>query len=82
VVLRLAAGERYSPVWVYYRMRNFVALSRIHIIRWRWKLRNAGRGLCSSIRNLCLTTIASLPCARPRAACGTACAGAWGRGGD
>lgn len=31
----------YSPVRVYYRIRNFVALCRMPIIRPRWKLRNA-----------------------------------------
>jgi rhamnosyltransferase len=30
----------YSPVRVYYRIRNFVALCRLPSIRWRWKLRN------------------------------------------
>lgn len=30
----------YSPVRVYYRIRNFVALCRLPTIRWRWKLRN------------------------------------------
>ncbi len=31
----------YSPLRVYYRIRNFVALCRLPTIRWRWKLRNA-----------------------------------------
>ncbi len=31
----------YSPVRVYYRIRNFIALCRLPTIRWRWKLRNA-----------------------------------------
>jgi rhamnosyltransferase len=30
----------YSPVRVYYRIRNFVALCRLPTIRWRWKVRN------------------------------------------
>lgn len=30
----------YSPLRVYYRIRNFVALCRLPNIRWRWKLRN------------------------------------------
>lgn len=30
----------YSPVRVYYRIRNFVALCRLPFIPWRWKLRN------------------------------------------
>ena len=30
----------YSPVRVYYRVRNFVALCRLPTIRWRWKVRN------------------------------------------
>lgn len=30
----------YSPVRVYYRVRNFVALCRVPTIRWRWKVRN------------------------------------------
>ncbi|MHB1799357.1 MAG: glycosyltransferase family 2 protein [Vulcanimicrobiaceae bacterium] len=30
----------YSPVRVYYRIRNFVALCRLPFISWRWKLRN------------------------------------------
>ncbi len=30
----------YSPVRVYYRIRNFVALCRLSFIPWRWKLRN------------------------------------------
>lgn len=30
----------YSPVRVYYRVRNFVALCRMPTIRWRWKVRN------------------------------------------
>lgn len=30
----------YSPVRVYYRIRNFVALCRLRFIPWRWKLRN------------------------------------------
>jgi rhamnosyltransferase len=30
----------YSPVRVYYRVRNFMALCRAPTIRWRWKLRN------------------------------------------
>jgi rhamnosyltransferase len=29
----------YSPVRVYYRIRNFVALCRLPTIRWRWKVR-------------------------------------------
>ncbi len=31
----------YSPVRVYYRIRNFVALCRLPTISWHWKLRNA-----------------------------------------
>ncbi len=31
----------YSPVRVYYRIRNFVALCRLPFISWRWKSRNA-----------------------------------------
>lgn len=31
----------YSPLRVYYRVRNFVVLCRLPTIRWRWKLRNA-----------------------------------------
>jgi len=31
----------YSPVRMYYRIRNFVALCRLPTIKWRWKLRNA-----------------------------------------
>ena len=31
----------YSPVRVYYRIRNFVALCRLPSIRWHWKLRSA-----------------------------------------
>jgi len=30
----------YSPVRVYYRVRNFVALCRLPTIHWRWKVRN------------------------------------------
>lgn len=30
----------YSPLRVYYRIRNFVALCSLPNIRWRWKLRN------------------------------------------
>ena len=30
----------YSPVRVYYRIRNFVALCRLPFIPWRWKLRS------------------------------------------
>ena len=30
----------YSPVRMYYRIRNFVALCRLPIIPWRWKLRS------------------------------------------
>lgn len=30
----------YSPVRVYYRIRNFVALCRLPFISWRWKLRS------------------------------------------
>ena len=31
----------YSPLRVYYRIRNFVALCRLPFITWRWKSRNA-----------------------------------------
>jgi len=31
----------YSPLRVYYRVRNFVALCRLSFIPWRWKVRNA-----------------------------------------
>ena len=31
----------YSPLRIYYRLRNFVALLRIDHIGWRWKARNA-----------------------------------------
>lgn len=38
--LRWRQESAYSPVRVYYRIRNFVALCRLPFIAWRWKLRN------------------------------------------
>ncbi|MDQ5909413.1 MAG: putative WbbU [Pseudomonadota bacterium] len=31
----------YSPLRIYYRLRNFVALCRLEYISWRWKLRSS-----------------------------------------
>ena len=73
----------YSPLRVYYRIRNFVALLRLPFIPWRWKVRNAW---------YCLGVVYSQAvfggsgdwtlCAWPPADFGTGCKGEWDPGGD
>ena len=43
--LRWRYESAYSPLRIYYRMRNFVALWRPHFIDWRWKVRSSWYGL-------------------------------------
>jgi rhamnosyltransferase len=38
--LRWRYESEYSPVRIYYRLRNFVALWKLGFIDWRWKARN------------------------------------------
>ncbi|WP_455230221.1 glycosyltransferase family 2 protein [Geopseudomonas aromaticivorans] len=39
--LRWRHESAYSPLRIYYRLRNFVALWRLDFIGWRWKVRNS-----------------------------------------
>lgn len=39
--LRWRSESAYSPIRIYYRVRNFFALCRLSFIDWRWKVRSA-----------------------------------------
>lgn len=43
--LRWRYESAYSPLRIYYRMRNFVALWKPDFIEWRWKVRSSWYGL-------------------------------------